>query len=1041
MSRARALDVLRLACTLALIAACGAPGGGPPARTARAAAGASLDPACGCTTVGDYVAPDVAKPSGTSATYELTPSLAGDQVTLTVRRKSNHVQVFTTTIPQQAAWGFSPDGARLSYTYVRGVGPAATMNAYLVNLAAPTPREVLISAAMASTSATVFSPDGRWFLYAAMQSADTGTLEVVDASTGVPVYPSVAPASFVIKPPVGWSADSVDAAGWGFSPDGKTFTYAYDDVTTGTPRLVVVDLDTSREVLRPTFGASARWGFSPCGDVLGIDQLPTPSSYDARLYDPRTGAQLGSWQGAPAQRMIHATTGPKDTPVPSAQVLNVQSGTAVNVRVLAPNTAAVVCETSSTGGPAAQLDTLAVVPTSLLGGGRATGTVTMTAPAPAGDALVLLSARNSAAAVPPSVRVPAGTRTATFGVTTRPVTTATPVTIDARYGTVTRSATLEVTAPPPPPPRTVTGLALSRTTAPGGADVVATVTVSGSAGNATVALSTDAPTLVAVPASITVPGGVTTGSFTVSTRPVVVPTTVHVTASAGGASASVALQLARPDAVQAQAVVQDAACLANALAAGDDLSSPAITLSTPLSFFGATYPSLFVNTNGTISFGAPTSAFTPSSGCGFGDAGATKPTPWTFPASASDIAVVSPSAVPDARTVSGIALSADGNSLSFKYWGSQLATELYVARVDTGEIVRTFPQGPCESCGWIGIYTASISADAHLYAFMTQMPDLVIPACPWVYPRPTLLYVQDLTTGAIVRVSRCEQSFAYDQLGLSADGRYALVYDGRIRRLDLSAVWDGGEATSVAADVALDGGPPAFVRDNGEATMSHDGARVAFRSDASNLVADFTGGPSQVLVRDLTGSTTLLASRAPDGTPGNGQSFRPVISGDGRRIVFISEATNLVPGEYSGVWNLFVHDLETGQTVRVTDAGWDVGVVPGYLPLGSSAISDDGRYVAFAACSAHLAPGDVEEAPPCRVYLRDVDAGTTRIVSSDANGIPSAGNLASSINNEPSIAISGDGRRVAFLSYATDLVPSYPVDQMELYVKQMLPPP
>jgi Tol biopolymer transport system component len=1032
--------VFRVACTLALVAGCGAPRSGPPARTARAGAGASLDPACGCTTVGDYLAPDVAKPSETSGTYELAPpSTLGDQVTLTIRRKSNHAQVFTTTISQRSAWGFSPDGSRFYYSYLEGPTPAL-QTAFVVNLAATAPRAVPFVEAMAVySSTTVFSPDGRYLLYAAMTTADSVTLEVVDASSGVRVYPALPPGSVLMRPPVGWSEDSVDVAGWGFSPDGRTFTYAYLDA--GIPTLVVANVDQSRETIRPSLGPSARWGFSPCGDVFALDQLP--SQYETRLYDPRTGKQLGTWDITPAPVMTHRATGPDDAGAPSSQVLRIQSGTTQTVKVLVPNTAAVACSTSPGGAPAAaQLDALTLSPTSVLGGGRAVGTVTLTAPAPVGDALVLLSVGNSAAAVPPSARVPAGARTTTFPVTTRAVTASTQVAIDATYGPVTRSATLQVTAPPPPPPRTVTGLELSRATAPGGADVVATVTVSGSAGNATVTLSTDAPTLAAVPATITVPAGVTTGSFLVSTRPVVVPATVQVTASAGGASATVALQLVRPDAVQAQAVVQDPACLGTALRAGDDLSSAAVALPSPLTFFGATYASLFVNTNGTVSFGAPTGAFTPSSGCGFADAGSTKPAPWTFPASASDIVVVSPSAVPDERVVSPPLLSGDGTWMAFKYTGARLADELYLVNLETGELARTFPQGPCPSCGWIA--AVAMSADARFVAFMSKMTDVVAPACPYVYPQNTLLYVQDLSTGAIVRATRCDQSFDYRLLGLSGDGRYAVVYDGRIRRLDLAPAWDGGVATSVVADVTVDGYAPWGA--NGNAAISHDGARIAFDSFAANQAAGVTGGTIQVFVGvlDAQGAgTTLLVSAAPDGTPGNADSYHPTISGDGRWVVFFSRATNLVASDYDGALNLFARDLETGQTLRVTDAGWDVGTYLGYLPAPgiSAPVSDDGWYVAFTACNAHIVPEDVDEVTPCRVYLRDLQGGTTRLVSSDANGIPTLAVSGTGAGNDQPIAISGDGRRVAFISNATDLVPNYSVDGFEMYVKQMLPPP
>jgi hypothetical protein len=104
-------------------------------------------------------------------------------------------------------------------------------------------------------------------------------------------------------------------------------------------------------------------------------------------------------------------------------------------------------------GPAT-LSTLTLSPTSVVGGNSAQGTVTLTAVAPSGGAVVSLSSSNTTVAtVPASVTVAAGSTSATFTVTTRSVTTSTPVTISAAYGGVTRTATLTVTpqAPPPPP--------------------------------------------------------------------------------------------------------------------------------------------------------------------------------------------------------------------------------------------------------------------------------------------------------------------------------------------------------------------------------------------------------------------------------------------------------------------------------------------------------------------------------------------------------------------------------------------------------------
>jgi hypothetical protein len=93
---------------------------------------------------------------------------------------------------------------------------------------------------------------------------------------------------------------------------------------------------------------------------------------------------------------------------------------------------------------AASLSALSVSPTSVTGGSSSTGTVTLSAAAPTGGAVVTLSDNSAAATVPASVTVPAGATSATFTITTATVTSATPVTISGAFGGATRTATLTV---------------------------------------------------------------------------------------------------------------------------------------------------------------------------------------------------------------------------------------------------------------------------------------------------------------------------------------------------------------------------------------------------------------------------------------------------------------------------------------------------------------------------------------------------------------------------------------------------------------------
>jgi archaellum component FlaF (FlaF/FlaG flagellin family) len=116
-----------------------------------------------------------------------------------------------------------------------------------------------------------------------------------------------------------------------------------------------------------------------------------------------------------------------------------------------------------------------------------------------------------------------------------------------------------------------------------------------------------------------------------------------------------------------------------------------------------------------------------------------------------------------------------------------------------------------------------------------------------------------------------------------------------------------------------------------------------------------TNGTWDVFVHDrVTGQTTRV-SVASDGTQGNGHSGSPSISADGRYVAFSSSASNLVPGDTNGRGDVFVHDRLTGQTTRVSVAS------DGTQGNGDSwwpSISADGRYVAFASEASNLVPGD-----------------------------------------------------------------------------------
>jgi trimeric autotransporter adhesin len=183
------------------------------------------------------------------------------------------------------------------------------------------------------------------------------------------------------------------------------------------------------------------------------------------------------------------------------------------------------------------LSSLALSPTSVGGGSSATGTVALTAAAPSGGMTVSLSSSNaSAASVPASVDVPAGSTSATFTVTTGSVSADTSVTITAVGGGVSRSAVLTVTSSSLTT-ATLSSLALDPASVREGSTSTGTVTLSGPAppGGVVVALSSG-NAVATVPAQVTIVGGATTATFTITTGATAGTSSSVITASADGVS-------------------------------------------------------------------------------------------------------------------------------------------------------------------------------------------------------------------------------------------------------------------------------------------------------------------------------------------------------------------------------------------------------------------------------------------------------------------------------------------------------------------------
>lgn len=207
-------------------------------------------------------------------------------------------------------------------------------------------------------------------------------------------------------------------------------------------------------------------------------------------------------------------------------------------------------------------------------------------------------------------------------------------------------------------------------------------------------------------------------------------------------------------------------------------------------------------------------------------------------------------------------------------------------------------------------------------------------------------------------------------------------------------------------------------------SLSADGRYVAFQSNADNLVPGDTFN-SDVFVKDLLTGAVVRASAAADGTPGNLSSYYPSLSADGRSVAFYSNADNLVPGDTNNLDDVFVKDLLTGAVTRASTSGTS-GQADGPSYLGS--LSPGGGSVTFFSYATNLVPGDTNDQPD--VFVKDLRTGAVIRASTDA-----AGGQADFGGDEP--RLSGDGRYVAFQSFATNLVPGDTNGARDVFVKDL----
>jgi len=343
-----------------------------------------------------------------------------------------------------------------------------------------------------------------------------------------------------------------------------------------------------------------------------------------------------------------------------------------------------------------------------------------------------------------------------------------------------------------------------------------------------------------------------------------------------------------------------------------------------------------------------------------------------------------------------------------------------------------------------------VSADGRYVAFSSVATNLV----PRQVTPGGALFLYDRTSGNVILVSRRGNSPSSGNTvrtaAMSADGRFiafdASATDQVPGQIDFnygSDVFLFDRKTGTTILVSSRSGAPRNTG-NGLAyapAISADGSQLAFHGTASDLVAgvrDFNNG-EDLFLYTVAARTSAVASLHPPGMASispDDDSFLRGLSADGRWTLFEGSAANLVPGQVDGNGgsDVFLYDHTTRKSLLVSRSS----ASPTTAGNGASyqgSLSADGRWIAFTSYATNLDPGVtdyVDSSTTQRrfdVFLFDRVTGKTIALSRSARHPGLTGDFDSS---KP--VISADGRWVAFLSSATDLVPTSSTATGDVYL-------
>ena len=383
-------------------------------------------------------------------------------------------------------------------------------------------------------------------------------------------------------------------------------------------------------------------------------------------------------------------------------------------------------------------------------------------------------------------------------------------------------------------------------------------------------------------------------------------------------------------------------------------------------------------------------------------------------------------------------ISADGRFVAFVSAASDLVAgtgdvppdqaggNVFLWDRETGQLTLVSRRAGSGEGGDGASLSPSLSADGRVLVFTSKATDL-IPGLTLAHPGENV-YAWDRTTGALSLVSRSAASptrsgnnTSYGPV-VSADGRFVAYLSGASDLVAGENDLNGAgqdlflfDRLTGATTLVSHAGGTALATPNGSShspTLSADGRYVAFGSHGTNLVsgvADDNGRPDVFLYDRLSGALAWVSLSGPGAAEGG---IEPEISADGGTVVYLTNA----PSPFAG-GQIIAYDVLTGSRSLVTHA-LESPSTPADRGATSFSISADGRLVAFASAATNLVAGQQDSLRDASdVFVHDRASGIT-VLASHAAGSPSR------TGNQGSLqpVVSGDGRWIAYHSFATDLV-------------------